>query len=171
MGGPSPESGSLFARDFGVATPAVPGSAADSPVPSVAPVPDSAADSSVPPAVPVPDSAAGSRLPPGVADHEATPPAVATLTGRERIEADPGLRVVWLLIVLVVMAGGVALIALGQWQAGAATTGAGMIVAALIRAAVPSRDVGLLRVRTKVIDVTGMLAVGIGIIAMVLSRS
>ncbi|WOP18752.1 DUF3017 domain-containing protein [Raineyella sp. LH-20] len=99
------------------------------------------------------------------------PPAGVPFTGRERTRQDPGLRWTWLAIVLAIMAIGVVVTAMGLWQAGSGLIGAGMIVGALMRLSIPTREIGLLRVRGKVFDVLWMLGVGAGIIAMVLARS
>lgn len=99
------------------------------------------------------------------------PPPGVPFTGPDRTRHDPGLRWTWLAIVVGIMAVGVVLIALGLWQAGSCLMGAGMIVGALMRLSIPSREIGLLRVRGKAFDVLWMLAVGTGIIAMVLARS
>ncbi|SDB89275.1 Protein of unknown function [Raineyella antarctica] len=98
------------------------------------------------------------------------PPAGVPWSGPERLRADPGLRLRWLAVVVAIMAAGVVVIGLGHWQVGACIVGGGMIVGAVIRAIVPSSQAGLLRVRNRPIDVTGMLVVGVGIIVMVISR-
>lgn len=98
------------------------------------------------------------------------PPTGVPFSGPERVRVDPSLRLRWLVVTLAVMAVGVVLIGLGHWEVGAGSVGAGMIVGALIRALVPSREAGLLRVRRRVLDVGWMLLVGVGIILLVLSR-
>ena len=100
----------------------------------------------------------------------AVPPLGVPFSGPERLRADSSLRLRWLAVVVAITAVGVVLVSTGRWEVGAVTVGVAMIVGALIRAVVPSRNVGLLKVRTKVVDVSGMLLVGIGIIVMVLSR-
>lgn len=100
----------------------------------------------------------------------ALPPLGVPLSGAERVRTDASLRLRWLAVVVAITAVGVALVSTGRWEIGAVTVGAAMIVGAFIRAVVPSRKVGLLKVRTKVVDVSGMLVVGIGIIVMVISR-
>ena len=100
----------------------------------------------------------------------AVPPPGVPWSGPERLHADPSLGVRWLAVVIAIMAVGVLVIGTGRWQLGAGTVGAGMIVGGLIRAFVPSRDVGLLQVRNKPVDVTVMLVIGVGIIVMVLLR-
>lgn len=98
------------------------------------------------------------------------PPTGVPFSGPERVRVDPSLRLRWLVVTLAVMAVGVVLIGLGHWEVGAGSVGVGMIVGALIRALVPSREAGLLRVRRRVLDVGWMLLVGVGIILLVLSR-
>lgn len=100
----------------------------------------------------------------------AIPPAGVPWSGPERLRADASLGLRWLAVVIAIMAVGVVVIGTGRWQVGACTVGVGMIVGALIRALVPSQDVGLLQVRSRPVDVTVMLIVGAGIIVMVLSR-
>lgn len=100
----------------------------------------------------------------------ASQPLGVSLSGAERVRTEPSLRLRWLAVVVAITAVGVALVSTGRWEVGAVTVGAAMIVGALIRVVVPSRKVGLLKVRTKVVDVSGMLVVGIGIIVMVISR-
>lgn len=121
-------------------------------------------------------SSAGIRLP-GPIPIPPDPPAPGTLpptgvpfSGPERVRADPGLDLKWLLVVLAIMAVGMVITGFGSWQVGACVVGGGMIVGALVRAILPSDKVGLLRVRTKPADATWMLLVGVGIIVMVLSR-
>lgn len=117
--------------------------------------------------------AGGPEEVPVVADPPAPgaiPPAGVPWSGPERLRADPSLGLKWLAVVVAMMAVGVVVIGAGRWQLGAGTVGAGMIVGGLIRAFVPSWDVGLLQVRSKPFDVTVMLVVGAGIIVMVLSR-
>lgn len=99
------------------------------------------------------------------------PPAGVPFTGKERLRRDPGLGWAWLAIVVAIMAAGVVLIALGLWQAGSCLIGGAMIVGAVMRFSIPSREIGLLRVRGRIFDGLWMLAIGIGIIAMVLARS
>lgn len=98
------------------------------------------------------------------------PPDGVPFAGAERVRVDPALRVRWLAVVLAITAAGAVLVAFGHWELGAGTIGAGMIVGALIRAIIPSPEAGLLRVRRRVVDVAWMLAIGIGIIALVISR-
>jgi len=98
------------------------------------------------------------------------PPTGVPFSGPERVRADPGLDLKWLLVVLAIMAVGMVTTGFGAWQVGACLVGGGMIVGALVRAILPSDKAGLLRVRTKPADVTWMLLVGVGIIVMVLSR-
>ncbi|QGF22524.1 DUF3017 domain-containing protein [Raineyella fluvialis] len=101
----------------------------------------------------------------------AVPPAGVPFVGRERTRRDPGLRWTWLAVVVTIMAAGVVVIAFGLWQLGSSLIGAGMIIGALMRLGLPSRQAGLLLVRGRIFDVLWMLAIGVGIIVMVLVRS
>ncbi|MEA5155491.1 DUF3017 domain-containing protein [Raineyella sp.] len=140
--------------------------------PADAPRDDDAAGVDTPAAVPSPPP--GPENIPLVPDPPAPgtlPPAGVPFTGKERLRRDPGLGRTWLAIVVAIMGVGVILIALGLWQAGSCVIGAGMIVGAVMRFSIPSGEVGLLRVRGRIFDGLWMLAIGIGIIAMVLARS
>ena len=69
-----------------------------------------------------------------------------------------------LLLVLGASAGGLLTVALGAFRPGCILLGSGAIFAALARAVLPARRVGLLVVRSRVFDVLMLLVLGAGII-------
>nr|CAA9350677.1 MAG: hypothetical protein AVDCRST_MAG46-2573 [uncultured Nocardioidaceae bacterium] len=61
---------------------------------------------------------------------------------------------------------GLALVALGAWQAGMTVAGAAMAAASVARALLPERLAGLLRVRRRTSDVVLMLGFGVALITL-----
>lgn len=93
----------------------------------------------------------------------------------ERIRRGP-MGVLWrqwpLLLVLGASAGGLLIVALGAFRLGCILLGAGPLFAALARAILPERRVGLLVVRSRAFDVLVLLVLGFGIIffALIIPR-
>lgn len=73
-------------------------------------------------------------------------------------------------LVLVVVAGGVAAVTNHYWRKGLYVVALGLVLGALLRALLPTRRAGLLVVRTRVMDVVvlGSLGVAIGVLAAVI---
>ncbi|HET9779479.1 MAG TPA: DUF3017 domain-containing protein [Propionibacteriaceae bacterium] len=89
----------------------------------------------------------------------------------QRHETSAGARSVrqWpLLIVVIGVLAGLVVSFLGEstWRLGCLLIGASLGIGAVERIALPSRDAGLLQVRTKVFDVTVLAVAGAAIIAL-----
>lgn len=97
------------------------------------------------------------------------------ITG-ERIRRGP-VGVLWrqwpLLLVLGAGAGGLLTVALGAFRPGCILLASGVLFAALARAMLPARRVGLLVVRSRAFDVLVLLVLGTGIIffALIVPRN
>ena len=70
------------------------------------------------------------------------------------------------LVVLGVVAAGLAAGALGAWRGGAAAVGIGLLLAAGLRMSLPARRAGLLVVRSKTFDATILLVLGFGVVGL-----
>ena len=68
--------------------------------------------------------------------------------------------------VLVVVAVGLAVGALGAWRAGALVVGAAVVLAAGLRLVLPARQAGLLAVRSRRLDVALLLALGAALLVL-----
>jgi hypothetical protein len=72
------------------------------------------------------------------------------------------------LVVVAVSAVGLLVVALGPWRRGVAMIGAALLVAAVARVVLPSRDAGMLRVRrSRWVDV--LMLAGVGTTLLVLA--
>lgn len=70
----------------------------------------------------------------------------------------------WALLgVLAVVVTGLVLVQLNHWRWGSGLIGAALVLAGLLRAVLPARWAGLLKVRGRVLDVSLMLGLGLGI--------
>jgi hypothetical protein len=94
-------------------------------------------------------------------------PSDAGPTGAERVE-DAGRRrrpsTIGGAVYLVVLAGagvGVGIVSHGSWRLGVKWVAASLVVAAMVRLALPSREAGMLAVRRRLIDVGLLAAVGV----------
>ncbi len=67
-------------------------------------------------------------------------------------------------VVLVVVAAAVLFLLVDRWRRGAFVFGAGTVLAALLRATLPTSRVGLLQVRGRVFDVATLAAAGAAIL-------
>jgi cation transport ATPase len=65
------------------------------------------------------------------------------------------------LVVLAGAAAGVGIVARGSWRLGVKWIAASLVVAAVVRLALPSREAGMLAVRRRLIDVGLLTAVGV----------
>jgi hypothetical protein len=70
------------------------------------------------------------------------------------------------LAVLIVAAGGVALVVGGLWRSGATVIGVAFLLAAIGRIALPDHDAGMLKLRRKAIDVPTLLAIGVALVVL-----
>jgi hypothetical protein len=68
--------------------------------------------------------------------------------------------------VLAVVAVGLVIVASGHFRAGCVVVGAGVSLAAALRAMLPERRAGLLVVRHRFLDVALMTALGVGIVVL-----
>ena len=85
-------------------------------------------------------------------------------------QTDEGRGMQWpLLLVILGVVAGLVLAWLGHWRIGSVGIGASFVAAALLRALLPRRMVGLLRVRARWFDVTVNAALGVAIIGIALS--
>lgn len=73
------------------------------------------------------------------------------------------------LVVLAVVAAGLAAVALDAWRTGSQLVGVGLLLAAGLRLSLPSRSAGLLVVRSRVFDAAVLLVMGFGLVALALS--
>ncbi|MBA8793255.1 hypothetical protein FHX74_000849 [Friedmanniella endophytica] len=71
-----------------------------------------------------------------------------------------------LLVVLAGVAAGLVVVALGAWRLGCVITGAALAIGAVERIALPRRNAGLLRVRSRAFDVLVMLGLAVTIVAL-----
>lgn len=71
-----------------------------------------------------------------------------------------------LLVVVLVLAGGLVLTAVGHWRIGAGVLGAAVLLGAALRLVLPARRAGLLVVRTRRLDVAALLALGLGLLLL-----
>ncbi len=72
------------------------------------------------------------------------------------------------LVQLVVVAAGLVLLGLGSWRLGVAVVGGSFVVGAVARLVVPVEHTGMLRVRSKVFDMTWMILVGVALVLLAL---
>lgn len=70
------------------------------------------------------------------------------------------------IVVLAIGAAGLLLVALGFWRRGLLVVAGGLLVAALLRLALPTRRAGLLAVRSKAIDVVVLGGFGSGMLLL-----
>ena len=70
------------------------------------------------------------------------------------------------LLVLAATLVGVGVVALSDWQAGLIVTGAALLGAALVRLVLPGSQAGMLGVRRKLVDVTTLVLLGGGLVAL-----
>ena len=70
------------------------------------------------------------------------------------------------LLLLLGVAVGLALVAVGPWRLGLVTVGGSFVVGALARVVVPQSHVGMLRVRGKVFDVFWMTTLGVSLVVL-----
>lgn len=70
------------------------------------------------------------------------------------------------LALLLVVAGGLAAVALGHWRGGVVAIGAAFIAGATARIVVTEEHTGMLRVRGKVFDVAWMVVLGVSLIVL-----
>jgi len=70
--------------------------------------------------------------------------------------------------VMLIGALGLAVAVAGSWRQGAAYIGVALLLACVARLALPDRMAGLLRVRRKVIDVTILGVLGLGVVVLAL---
>ncbi|MGY1857069.1 DUF3017 domain-containing protein [Modestobacter sp. SYSU DS0290] len=68
-----------------------------------------------------------------------------------------------LLLVIVLVAAGLALVALEQWRRGLVVMGLATVCAALLRLLLPARRIGFLAVRSRRVDVGLSLVVGLAV--------
>lgn len=73
-----------------------------------------------------------------------------------------------LALVLLAIAVGVAWVGLGHWKRGSTVIGAAFVLGTLLRAFLPEKQVGLLGVRTRAVDVACLAALGVAIVALAL---
>jgi hypothetical protein len=83
-------------------------------------------------------------------------------------QAEPAGRVhEWpLAVVLVVVAVGLAVTSRGYFRTGSVVVGAGVLLAATLRALLPERRAGLLVVRHRVLDVVLMTVIGVAVVVL-----
>jgi hypothetical protein len=76
-----------------------------------------------------------------------------------------------LLVVVVGVVGGVLLAMLGNssWRAGCLLVGGALLVGAVERVVLPSREAGLLEVRSKPFDVTVLALAGVAVVALAIA--
>ncbi|MDO5499743.1 MAG: DUF3017 domain-containing protein [Propionibacteriaceae bacterium] len=74
-----------------------------------------------------------------------------------------------LLVVLGVVTVGLILVVVGYWRRGTALIGAGLCLAAGLRAVLPRGVAGLLQVRGRPFDVTFLLGTGIAVIVLAIN--
>ena len=86
-------------------------------------------------------------------------PGVSPYT-RPRLALGRRVRELPLLAVLAVVAAGLALGALGYWRTGSMLVGCGVLLAGALRLVLPPRQVGLLAVRSRRLDVVALAALG-----------
>lgn len=72
------------------------------------------------------------------------------------------------LVQLVVVAAGLVLLGLGSWRSGVAVVGGSFVVGAVARLVVPVEHTGMLRVRSKIFDMTWMTLVGVSLVLLAL---
>jgi putative Mn2+ efflux pump MntP len=89
----------------------------------------------------------------------------------EPAAAARALRAWPLLVVLAGVVGGLVLATLGQetWRAGCLLIGASLGVGAVLRAALPSREAGLLQVRGKAFDITVLVVLAVAVIVLAIA--
>ena len=118
--------------------------------------PDPSAD---PPADPSKDLPAdpSSRISP---PRSVPPVSAEQLVGAEPVAAEPveerrypsTIGGAFYLVVLAFVAAGLAVVVFGDWRAGIRWMGAGLVLGAVTRLVLPSRDAGMLAVRNKFLD-------------------
>ncbi len=72
------------------------------------------------------------------------------------------------LVQLVVVAAGLVLLAAGSWRIGVAVVGGSFVVGAVARLVVPVEHTGMLRVRSKIFDMTWMTLLGVSLVLLAL---
>jgi putative Mn2+ efflux pump MntP len=89
----------------------------------------------------------------------------------EPAAAARALRAWPLLVVLAGVVGGLMLATLGQetWRAGCLLIGASLGVGAVLRAALPSREAGLLQVRGKAFDIAVLVVLAVAVIVLAIA--
>lgn len=70
------------------------------------------------------------------------------------------------LLVLVAVAAGLVVVALGGWRSGLQVVGATLLVAAGLRSSLPERTAGLLVVRSRGLDAAVLLVLGTGVLLL-----
>jgi hypothetical protein len=73
------------------------------------------------------------------------------------------------LVVLGVVAAGLAVGAVADWRVGAALVGVALLLGAGLRLSLPPRRAGLLVVRTRVFDATVLLVLGFAVVGLALA--
>lgn len=80
----------------------------------------------------------------------------------------PG-TIVFVLTLVVALAGVVVVVAFGKWRQGSELIGLAMLGAAAGRLLLPDRMAGLLAVRGKTVDVLSVTAIGVGVVALAIA--
>ena len=73
-----------------------------------------------------------------------------------------------LVAVLAVVAAGLLVVALVDWEVGCVVVGLGLVLAAGLRLSLPARRAGALVVRGRVLDATLLLVAGLAVVALAL---
>lgn len=68
--------------------------------------------------------------------------------------------------VLLAVGVGLALVALEHWRVGSTVVGAGVLLGALLRLALPDRAAGALAVRSRTVDTVVLLVLGVGVVVL-----
>ena len=80
-----------------------------------------------------------------------------------------GLRQVPVTVVLGVLLLGLVAVTAHAWRHGTQVIGAALVLGAVLRVALPTRQAGLLVVRTRVFDATVLLVLGVGLVGLATS--
>lgn len=70
------------------------------------------------------------------------------------------------LLVLAVVAAGLAAVSLSAWQTGLLVVGLGLLLGAGLRLVLPARSIGLLVVRSRAVDAAVLLALGFALVLL-----